>query len=228
MAPEPVDWSGAEGTRVVLADDEVLFREGLASLLERFGFHVVGQAESSAELIDLVQNERPDLAIVDIRMPPTNTIEGLEAARRIRAEVPETAILVLSAHIEVEQAMELMSGRGGVGYLQKSRVMEVDQLLDAVERVATGGTVVDPDLVRELFAAQRRSDPLEELTAREREVLALMAEGRSNAGIARRLYLAGGTVEKHVKNILAKLDVEATDDDHRRVLAVLAFLGTTR
>lgn len=179
------------------------------------------------QLLALVRAHDPDVVITDIRMPPTHTTEGMDAALALRRDYPRLGVLVLSAHVEVEQGMELMSGRGGVGYLQKSRVMEVEDLLDAVERVAEGRTVVDPDLVRELFAAQRREDPLAELTAREREVLALMAEGRSNSGIAKALWLAGGTVEKHVKSILAKLDIQATDDDHRRVLAVLAFLDST-
>jgi DNA-binding NarL/FixJ family response regulator len=208
----------------VVADDDVLLREGLASLLELNQFEVVGRAGDVEQLMALVEGERPDVVVVDIRMPPTHTTEGMDAALTLRREHPEIGVLVLSAHVEVEQGMELMSGSGGVGYMQKSRVMDVDELLDAVERVAEGRTVVDPDLVRELFAAQRRSDPMEELTQREREVLALMAEGRSNAGIARRLWLAPGTVEKHVKSILAKLDIHADEDDHRRVLAVLAFL----
>jgi serine/threonine-protein kinase PknK len=157
-------------------------------------------------------------------MPPTHTTEGLDAAMEMRREFPELGVLVLSAHAQVEQAVELIGGGGGIGYLLKSRVMDVEDFLDALERVAQGRSAVDPELVRELLAAQRRGDPLDELTAREREVLALMAEGRSNAGIARRLWLAGGTVEKHVKSILAKLSIQATDDDHRRVLAVLTFL----
>jgi serine/threonine-protein kinase PknK len=210
--------------RVIVADDDVLLREGLASLLELNDFDVAGRAGDVEQLLALVRAQDPDVVVVDIRMPPSHTTEGLDAALALRRDHPRLGVLVLSAHIEVDQAMELMSGRGGIGYMQKSRVMEVDELLDAVERVAEGRTVVDPDLVRDLFAAQKRTDPLAELTAREREVLALMAEGRSNAGIAKQLWLAGGTVEKHVKNILAKLDIQATDDDHRRVLAVLAFL----
>jgi DNA-binding NarL/FixJ family response regulator len=215
----------ARQARLVLADDDVLLREGLTTLLELNGFDVVGRAGDVAELEQLVHDCRPDVAVVDIRMPPTHTTEGLDAAVKLRREYPELGVLVLSAHIEVEQAIELMSDRGGVGYMLKTRVTDVDDLLDALDRVANGRSAVDPDLVRELFAAQRREDPLEELTARELEVLALMAEGRSNAGIARQLWLAGGTVEKHVKSILAKLDIRATDDDHRRVLAVLMFLN---
>ena len=209
---------------VVVAEDDVLLREGLAGLLERSGFNVAGQAGDGEELLRLVREHEPDLAIVDIRMPPTHTTEGLDAAMEIRRMLPDTAVLVLSAYTELEQATDLISGGGGVGYLLKSRVMDVAEFVAALDRVIGGGSVVDPGLVRELFAQQRRSDPLGELTPREREVLALMAEGRSNAGIARQLWLAGGTVEKHVKSILAKLDINATEDDHRRVLAVIAFL----
>jgi DNA-binding NarL/FixJ family response regulator len=159
-------------------------------------------------------------------MPPTHSTEGLDAARVIRAELPETGIVVLSAHVEVEHAMELLGGGQRTGYLLKTRVTDVDDFIETLERVAKGGSVVDPALVRELLEAQRKDDPLAELTAREREVLALMAEGRSNAGIARRLWVTEGTVEKHVHGILAKLPLPGTDDDHRRVLAVLAFLET--
>jgi DNA-binding NarL/FixJ family response regulator len=210
--------------RVVVADDDVLLREGLASLLELNQFEVVGRAGDVEQLMALVEGERPDVVVVDIRMPPTHTTEGMDAALTLRREHPEIGVLVLSAHVEVEQGMELMSGSGGVGYMQKSRVMDVDELLDAVERVAEGRTVVDPDLVRELFAAQRRSDPMEELTQREREVLALMAEGRSNPAIARALVVSDKAVEKHVSNIFTKLDLPPTEDDHRRVLAVLQWV----
>jgi DNA-binding NarL/FixJ family response regulator len=211
------------GLRVVLADDDVLLREGLASLLERSGVQVVGQAGDGAQLLGLVRDTVPDLVVVDIRMPPTHTSEGLEAARVIRQELPETGVLVLSAHAEVEHAMELLAG-GRIGYLLKSRVADVAEFLDTLQRIANGGSVVDPALVQELVSARRRSDPLGTLSDREREVLALMAEGRSNAGIARRLWVAEGTVEKHVRSILAKLSLPETDDDHRRVLAVLTFL----
>jgi DNA-binding NarL/FixJ family response regulator len=211
-------------TRVALADDDVLLREGLASLLERSGFEVVGQAGDADELLALVRKHQPDLVMVDIRMPPAQETEGLEAARAIREEFPEAGILVLSAHVEVEHAMELLASGQRVGYLLKSRVTDVGEFVDIVERIAQGGSVVDPGLVQELVAARRRDDPLEELTPREREVLALMAEGRSNAGIARRLWVTEGTVEKHVHSILAKLSLPETDDDHRRVLAVVAFL----
>jgi DNA-binding NarL/FixJ family response regulator len=210
--------------RLIVADDDVLLREGLVTLLERHGFDVVGAAGDASQLLAYTRRHEPDLAIVDIRMPPTHTTEGLVAALEIRRQLPGVAVLVLSAYTELEQATELISGGGGVGYLLKSRVMDVEEFMAALDRVIAGGSVVDPGLVRELFAQQRRGDPLSELTTREREVLALMAEGRSNAGIARRLWLASGTVEKHVKSILAKLDLQATDDDHRRVLAVITFL----
>jgi serine/threonine-protein kinase PknK len=212
------------GLRVVVAEDDVLLREGLASLLERSGAQVLGQAGDGARLLELVRDTAPDLAIVDIRMPPSHTTEGLQAAQAIRRELPGTGILVLSAHVEVEHAMELLASGRGVGYLLKSRVSDVDEFLDTLDRVARGGSVVDPALVQELVSARRRSDPLGALSNREREVLALMAEGRSNAGIARRLWVTEGTVEKHVRSILAKLDLAETDEDHRRVLAVLTFL----
>jgi DNA-binding NarL/FixJ family response regulator len=212
------------GLRVVLAEDDVLLREGLASLLERSGFQVVGQAGDAAQLLALVATQTPELAVVDIRMPPTHTVEGLDAARQIRQQHPQVAILVLSAHVEVEHAMELLAGGRGVGYLLKRRVTDVTEFLDTLERVARGGSVVDPALVAELVAARHRDDPLAALSAREHEVLALMAEGRSNAGIARRLWVTEGTVEKHVRSILLKLTLPETSDDHRRVLAVLRFL----
>ena len=214
------------GMRVVLAEDDVLLREGLASLLERSGFEVVGQAGDGAQLLALVRDELPELVVVDIRMPPTHTAEGLEAARVIRQELPETGILVLSAHVEVEHAMELLASGRRIGYLLKSRVTDVEEFLDTLQRIANGGSVIDPALVAELVTARRRNDPLAALSTREREVLALMAEGRSNAGIARRLWVTEGTVEKHVRSILAKLDLAETDDDHRRVLAVVTFLET--
>ena len=210
--------------RLVVADDDVLLREGLVSLLERHDFEILGAAADAAQLLAYTRSYEPDVVIVDIRMPPTHTTEGLEAALEIRRSQPGVGVLVLSAYVELEQAMELIGGGGGIGYLLKSRVMDVEEFLGALDRVAAGGSVVDPGLVRELFSQQRRTDPLGELTPREREVLALMAEGRSNAGIARQLWLAPGTVEKHVKSILAKLDLGATADDHRRVLAVIAFL----
>ncbi len=211
-------------TRVVLADDDVLLREGLASLLERSGFAVVGQCGDAAQLIELVRSERPDLVLVDIRMPPSHTSEGLDAAHQIQEEFPDTAILVLSAHVDVEHAMDLVAGGRRRGYLLKSRVTDVEEFLDTLERIVRGGSVVDPALVQELVAARRLNDPLAELTSREREVLSLMAEGRSNAGIARALVVTEGTVEKHVHSILSKLNLLDTHDDHRRVLAVLTFL----
>ena len=212
------------GLQIVLADDDVLLREGLASLMERSRFQVVGQAGDAAQLLALVADQRPDLAVIDIRMPPTHTTEGLDAARQIRQEHPETAILVLSAHVEVEHAMELLASGRGVGYLLKSRVSDVTDFVDTLRRVARGASVVDPALVQELVSARRRNDPLAALSEREREVLALMAEGRSNAGIARRLWVTEGTVEKHVRSVLAKLSLPETSEDHRRVLAVLTFL----
>jgi DNA-binding NarL/FixJ family response regulator len=210
--------------RVVLADDDVLFREGVASLLEGSGFEVVGQAGDGAELMRLVREQEPELAIVDIRMPPDHSTEGLDAAREIRAGFPGTGIVLLSAHVEVEHAMEVLEGGDRAGYLLKGRVRDVDDFLDTLERVAKGGSVVDPVLVQELVGARRKDDPLAELTPREREVLALMAEGRSNAGIARLLWVAEGTVETHVRSVLSKLSLPATEDDHRRVLAVVAYL----
>jgi DNA-binding NarL/FixJ family response regulator len=212
--------------RVVLADDDVLLREGIASMLERSGFQVVGQAGDAAELIEAVRVCKPQLAVVDIRMPPDHSTEGLDAARVIRAEFPDTAILVLSAHVEVEDAMDLLACGQGVGYLLKSRVTDVDEFIDSLGQIARGGCVVDPGLVQELVAARRRDDPLEALSPREREVLALMAEGRSNAGIARQLWVTEGTVEKHVRSVLMKLRVPETEDDHRRVRAVIMFLKT--
>jgi serine/threonine-protein kinase PknK len=214
----------AGGTRVVVADDDVLLREGLASLLERANFVVVGQAGDGTELLSLVREQRPDLVLVDIRMPPAHSTEGLQAALTIREEFPEIGIVVLSAYVEVEHAMELVAAGQRSAYLLKSRVTDVDEFIETLERVCRGGSVVDPAIVQELVAAQRVDDPLDVLTPREREVLALMAEGRSNAGIARQLWVTEGTVEKHVHSILAKLRLPETDDDHRRVLAVVTFL----
>jgi len=211
-------------TRVVLADDDVLLREGLAGLLERSGFDVVGQCANASVLITLVREHRPELAIVDIRMPPSHTTEGLDAARVIREEIPDTAILVLSAHVQVEQATDLLASGERSGYLLKSRVTNVDEFIETLERIVKGGSVVDPALVQELFAARRAEDPLDVLSPREREVLSLMAEGRSNAGIAHQLWITEGTVEKHVHSILTKLRLPASEDDQRRVLAVITFL----
>jgi DNA-binding NarL/FixJ family response regulator len=210
--------------RVVLADDDVLLREGLAGLIERSGFEILGQCDNAPDLVALVREHRPNLAIVDIRMPPSHTTEGLDAAHRIREEFPETAILVLSAHVQVEQATDVLAGGEGTGYLLKSRVTDVDEFIETLERIVKGGSVVDPALVQELVAARRAEDPLDVLSPREREVLALMAEGRSNAGIAHQLWITEGTVEKHVHSILTKLRLPASEDDQRRVLAVITFL----
>jgi DNA-binding NarL/FixJ family response regulator len=220
--------SQVSGKRVIIADDDVLLREGLASLLERVGYEVVAQAGDGVELLRLVREHLPDLVIVDIRMPPTRTTEGLEAAAVIREELPETAILILSAHVEIAHAMTLLANGSRSGYLLKSRVTDLDEFLDTLERVCRGGSVVDPSLVQQLVAARRVDDPLERLTPREREVLGLMAEGFSNAGIARRLWVTEGTVENHVHNIMAKLRLPETDDNHRRVLAVITFLRPLR
>lgn len=214
-----------ERIRVVLADDEVLLRAGLASLLERRGFDVVGQCGDAAELLDLVHQQRPDLVIADIRMPPGHSTEGLDAARQIRAGFPDTAILILSAHVEVEHAVDLLTSGHGSGYLLKSRVIDVDDFVATLRRLVRGGSAVDPVLVAELVTARRTDDPLNVLSPREREVLALMAEGRSNSGIASGLWVTEGTVEKHVRSILMKLQLPESDDMHRRVLAVLTFLG---
>jgi DNA-binding NarL/FixJ family response regulator len=211
-------------TRVAIADDDVLLREGLASLLERSGFEIVGQAGDPSELLSLVRAQKPDLAIVDIRMPPTHTTEGLDASRAIREEFPDIGILVLSAFVDVEHAMELLATGQRIGYVLKSRVTAVGEFIETVERVANGGSVVDPALVKELVSARRANDPLAVLSAREREVLELMAEGRSNAGIGHRLWVTEGTVEKHVRSILMKLNLAEGEDDHRRVLAVLTYL----
>ena len=210
--------------RVVVADDDLLLREGLASLLDRSGFDVVGQAGDGRQLLAMVREAKPDLVVADIRMPPTHTTEGLDAARVIREEFPDIAIMVLSAHVDVEHAMELLASGRSIGYLLKNRVTDVTDFVDTLERIANGASVVDPALVSELVSARRRDDPLAALSAREREVLAQMAEGRSNAGIAHRLWVTEGTVEKHVRSILTKLNLPETGDDHRRVLAVITFL----
>jgi DNA-binding NarL/FixJ family response regulator len=214
----------ASRTRVVLADDDVLLREGLASLLDRSGMEVVGQASDADGLLQLVGRQQPDLAVVDIRMPPKHSTEGLEAARVIQRDFPRTAVVVLSAHVEVEHAMDLLASGRRTGYLLKSRVTDVGEFVDTLKRVERGGSAVDPALVQELVAARRADDPLAVLTAREREVLALMAEGRSNAGIGQALWVTEGTVEKHVRSIMLKLQLPETAEVHRRVLAVLAFL----
>ena len=212
--------------RVVLAEDDVLLRDGLAGLLERSSFEVVGQCGNPSELIELVREHRPDLVIVDIRMPPSQTSEGLDAARVIREELPETAIVVLSAHVQVEQATDLLANGERSGYLLKTRVTDVDEFIETVERIVRGASVVDPALVQALVAARRVEDPLDVLSPREREVLSLMAEGRSNVGIAHRLWITEGTVENHVHSILRKLRLPESDADQRRVLAVITFLDT--
>jgi DNA-binding NarL/FixJ family response regulator len=212
--------------RVVVADDAVILREGLARLLTEAGFDVAGLAADADELLDLVARLHPDVAVVDIRMPPTHTDEGLRAARAIRERWPEIGILVLSQHVHVGYALELLSaGTDGVGYLLKERVTDLDELAESVRRVAARGSVLDPAVVGELVARPRvGDDPVARLTAREREVLGLMAEGRSNKAIAERLVVTEYTVEKHVGNIFATLQLPPSADDHRRVLAVLAFL----
>jgi serine/threonine-protein kinase PknK len=212
-------------SRVVVAEDDVLLREGIASLLLGAGYDVVGQAGDAGTLEEMVREHTPDLAVVDIRMPPTQTWEGLEAARSIRSEFPEIGILLLSAHVEIETAVDLLEGGRRIGYLLKSRILKATDVVDALERIQDGGSVIDPALVHELVAQRRRVDPLADLTPREREVLSLMAEGHSNGGIARRLYVTEGAVEKHVRSIMAKLRLPVTEDAHRRVLAVLAFLA---
>lgn len=210
--------------RVVVADDDILLREGLASLLGEAGYDVIERACDAPTLVDAVRAGQPDLVVLDIRMPPTNTWEGIDVARTIRSEFPQIGILLLSAHVELEAAIDFLQSGDRIGYLLKSRIMKVEDLIDALERIALGGTVIDPVLVQELLAQRRRTDPLAVLSAREREVLSLVAEGRSNAGIAHRLFISEGAVEKHIRSILTKLDLPTTDEDHRRVLAVLMFL----
>ena len=222
--PEPDAPVNASRARVVLADDDILLREGLASLLDRSGLEVVGQAGDADGLIELVRRKRPDLAVVDIRMPPEFSTEGLAAAQLIKRDYPQTAVMVLSAHVEVEQAMDLLKNGERTGYLLKSRVTDVTEFVQTLHRVMRGGSAVDPALIQELVAARHPDNPLDELTGREREVLALMAEGRSNAGIGQALWVTEGTVEKHVRSILMKLRLPENAEVHRRVLAVLAFL----
>ena len=215
----------SEPITVVIAEDNVLLREGLSRLLQESGFEVSGQAGDAEDLIRKVGAHRPDVAVVDVRMPPTHTDEGLRAARTIRNEHPGTAVLVLSQYVEEAYALELLSeSTERTGYLLKDRVSDVDAFLDAVRRVAGGGSALDPEVVSLLLGRRRREDPLEPLTAREREVLALMAEGRSNAAIAEALVVTERAVEKHVTSIFSKLDLVPTVEDHRRVLAVLAYL----
>jgi len=224
--PNPREDTSTTTPRVVLADDDVLLREGLASLLERSGYEVVGRAGDGVELLSLTRTLLPDLALIDIRMPPTHTTEGLDAAKVIRDELPDLGILVLSAYIDVEHATNLLGAGERMGYLLKSRVTDVDEFMETLERIMKGGSAIDPAVVQELVATRRVDDPLGVLTDRERDVLALMAEGRSNVGIANRLWVTEGTVEKHVGSILTKLDLYAEEDDHRRVLAVLTYLDS--
>lgn len=211
--------------RVVVADDSVLLREGVARLLAEGGFEVVGQAGDGEDLLRKVGAHRPDVAVVDVRMPPTHTDEGLRAAAEIRARFPDTAVLVLSQVVETGAALELLTeGADGVGYLLKDRVADVERFTEAVRRVAQGGSALDPEVVSTLLSRRRRDDPLAEVTAREREVLGLMAEGRSNQAIAETLVVTERAVEKHVTSIFAKLGLAPAAGDHRRVLAVLAYL----
>jgi DNA-binding NarL/FixJ family response regulator len=211
--------------RVVIADDSVLLREGVVRVLSEAGFDVLAQVGTADELLAAVQRCRPDIAIVDVRMPPTQTTEGAEAARQIRAEHPEVGVLLLSQVVEAEHAIALFSERPqGFGYLLKDRVLEIDDFLDSVRRVAGGGTAVDPEVIAQLLGRGNDRGPLDELTPRERDVLALMAEGLSNRGICERLVLSPKTIETHVNSIFLKLGLLPAPDDHRRVLAVLAFL----
>jgi DNA-binding NarL/FixJ family response regulator len=212
------------GTRVVIVDDDVLLREGLASLLVRTGHDVVAQASNAVGVLELVSDLRPDLLIVDIRMPPTNTIEGLVAAKAVRTACPDVRILVLSSYVDVEHAIDLLASGSGIGYLLKQRITEIDTFIASLGRIVAGESVIDPELVNELVLARRTRNPLDLLTPREREVLVLMAEGRSNLGIGKALYLTEGTVEKHVHRILTKMDLGSEDTSHRRVLAVLSYL----
>jgi DNA-binding NarL/FixJ family response regulator len=211
--------------RVVVADDSVLLREGVVRLLEEHGFDVVAQAGDADDLIRKVKAHKPDVAVVDIRMPPTNTDDGLRAALEIRAELPDTGVLVLSQYVEEGYALDLVGeSAGGVGYLLKDRVADVDRFVDSVKRVADGGSALDPEVVSQLVGRARRDDPIDELTPREREVLELMAEGRSNHAIAEHMIVTERAVEKHVTSIFGKLGLAPAPEDHRRVLAVLAFL----
>ncbi|MEV7966036.1 response regulator transcription factor [Sphaerisporangium sp. NPDC088356] len=215
--------------RVVLAEDLYLLRDGLVHLLQAHGFEIVAAVESGPELLRALLDERPEVAVVDVRLPPTFTDEGLQAALAARLAIPGLPVLVLSQHVEQLYARELLAdGTGGVGYLLKDRVFNSEQFIDAVRRVASGGTAMDPDVIAKLLASNARHEPLGRLTPREREVLELMAEGRSNAAIAQRLFLSESAVGKHTANIFAKLDLAVSDDDNRRVLAVLTYLNGTR
>ncbi len=211
--------------RILLAEDSVLLREGLVRLLTEAGHDVVAAVDDATAIVPAALEHRPDVAVVDVRMPPTFTDDGLRAAVELRRTVPGTAVLVLSQYVEESYARDLLAdGRGGVGYLLKDRVQDLDALADALTRVAAGGSALDPDVVAQLVVSRRRTDPLGALTAREREVLVLMAEGRSNAAIGQALVVSAGAVEKHVGNVFAKLGLPPSDSDHRRVLAVLTWL----
>ncbi|WP_433220278.1 response regulator transcription factor [Microtetraspora malaysiensis] len=212
--------------RVVIAEDLHLLREGLVALLQAHGFEVVAAVESGPDLLAAMLSERPDVAVVDVRLPPTFTDEGLQAALEARRRIPGLPVLVLSQHVEQLYARELLAdGSGGVGYLLKDRVFNAGQFIDAVRRVAEGGTAMDPEVIAKLLARNARNEPIGRLTPREREVMELMAEGRSNAAIGQRLFLSDSAVGKHTANIFAKLELAPSDDDNRRVLAVLAFLN---
>jgi DNA-binding NarL/FixJ family response regulator len=212
--------------RVVIAEDLALLRDGLTRILDAFGFEVVEAVDNGPSVLPALTRHRPDVAVIDVRLPPTFTDEGLQAAIQARAQLPGLPILVLSQHVEQLYARELLSDRGGsVGYLLKDRVSNVGQFIDAVRRVAGGGTVMDPEVVSQLLARNAAAEPLRELTAREREVLGLMAEGRSNAAVAARLFITEKAVSKHINNIFSKLRMPPSDDDNRRVLAVLAYLN---
>lgn len=210
--------------RIVIGEDSALFREGLARLLEDAGHRVVGRAADATSLVALVEQELPDLAVIDVRMPPDGTDDGARAARTIRERLPDLAIVMLSQHVEARHSVDLVA-QGRFGYLLKDRVFDVDDFLDALRRVAEGGSALDPEVVATLLAARRQDDPLSLLTPREREVLELMAEGRTNVGIARRLWLTDRTIETHVSSIIRKLSLAESDEEHRRVLAVLTWLG---
>jgi DNA-binding NarL/FixJ family response regulator len=212
--------------RIVVAEDSVLLREGVVRILTDAGHEVVGQAGDGEDLLRKVRAHKPDLALIDVRMPPTHTDEGLAAAREIRADLPDIGLLVLSQYVEESYAMDLLADSAeGVGYLLKDRVADVDRFLEAIERVAAGGSALDPEVVSQMLGRRRADDPLERISPREREVLALMAEGRSNQAIAADLVITERAVEKHVTSIFSKLDLGASREDHRRVLAVRAYLS---
>ena len=226
MIVAPVVTNGQSAIRVVVADDSALFREGMRAVLTQAGFEVAGLAADATSLVQIVAEAGPDVAITDIRMPPTLTDEGLEAARRIRAEHPDVGVLVLSTYVETDFAEALLiESDGRSGYLLKDRVADLDELTEAIRRIARGGVVVDPAVVAELLGRRRPRDPVQDLSGRERDVLRLMAEGRSNQAISDRLFLSSRTVEAHIRSIFTKLGLSAGAEDHRRVLAVLAFLG---